>query len=200
MRLNCVLKLYKTPFWIQSWTQPGGGQCNHLKNKRIFTLTSHKFCTSTPIPNLDLQMFKQIKTNPNSIHQKWSGLSSRIDPTIRPHTNEQGESDANYRRTRWVWDNNQLQFKASGKLLTILEEIYRIYPNCMKKTLKRCQHVTSWTWKHWDLDWLCPKITLDTATYLTKRHTTRTYHLASVCRTVTCVYLCLEWQPPLNTT
>ena len=49
--------------------------------------------------------------------------------------------------------NNRSKFKAPGQLHRC-RGMYGIY---LQKT-GRSQNVSRWTWKHWDLDRLCPKI------------------------------------------
>jgi hypothetical protein len=51
--------------------------------------------------------------------------------------------------------------KASRKSLTIFEEFVEYASNWSKKKTNRCRYATGWTWKHSDLDWVCPEISLD---------------------------------------
>ena len=54
--------------------------------------------------------------------------------------------------------NNQLKFKTSGKPAIILEESIECISDGFRKPERCQQHVIGWTWKHWDLDQLRPKI------------------------------------------
>ena len=64
--------------------------------------------------------------------------------------------------------NNRLQLKTSGELPIILEEPME-YTLDFIKSPERSQHVTVWTWKHSDFDWLCPKISQPIETTTCKR-------------------------------
>ena len=48
------------------------------------------------------------------------------------------------------------------KITNPFRGIYGIYLKGIKKKTERSQHVTSWTGKHEDFDWLCPELSLDT--------------------------------------
>ena len=43
-----------------------------------------------------------------------------------------------------------------SKVTNRFRGIYRIYSDLIKKTAKKNQHITGWTWKHKDIDWLHP--------------------------------------------
>ena len=53
--------------------------------------------------------------------------------------------------------NNLLKCKTLRKLPSSLENI----PQIKKETTEGSRHGTGWTWKHKDIDWLCPKISPD---------------------------------------
>ena len=48
-----------------------------------------------------------------------------------------------------------------SKITDHVTEIYRMYLKLVKKN-RKMTIVTGWTWKHSDLDRLCPKTSLDT--------------------------------------
>ena len=48
-----------------------------------------------------------------------------------------------------VFRMNQLMFKTSGKLPIIIKEYVKCILHSKRKT-ERSEHVTGWTWKHWD--------------------------------------------------
>jgi hypothetical protein len=115
------------------------GQCNHLTNKRFFTLTFHSFCTLTPIPRSSCMIcecsnrWRQFPIRSNS----QSGLDSQVGLADNAATYQwTGRASCYLQMNRLSLRNNWLNFKTSGKLLTILEEIYGIYPNSMKKNWK----------------------------------------------------------------
>jgi hypothetical protein len=58
---------------------------------------------------------------------------------------------------RLRWRNSRLKFKTAGKSPILLEEFIEYTPILWRET-GGCQHVTGWTCKHSDLNWLCPKI------------------------------------------
>ena len=60
--------------------------------------------------------------------------------------------------------NNRLNFKTSGKLPTILGESIE-YTSYLNSKNKRYKRVTGQTWKHQDLNRLCPKISTDIGHY-----------------------------------
>jgi hypothetical protein len=58
------------------------------------------------------------------------------------------------------FENNWLKFKTSGALSIMSEESVESISNELQRKTRRCQHATSWTWKRWEVDRLCPKISL----------------------------------------
>jgi hypothetical protein len=64
-------------------------------------------------------------------------------------------------RNNWLsLRNNQLNFKSSGKVLIYLEEIFETYIKLIKEK-REITVVNCLTWKDWDFDQLCPKISPD---------------------------------------
>ena len=54
---------------------------------------------------------------------------------------------------------DRLSFKTWGKLPIVWEEYVEYTPNHQRKN-RKMSNVTSWTWDDWDLDRLCPKLSL----------------------------------------
>jgi hypothetical protein len=59
--------------------------------------------------------------------------------------------------------------RTSGKLLTLLQKFTK-YSSISERKTERYQHITGWwSWKHRNLDRLCPKISPDTGVVYVKQ-------------------------------
>ena len=76
--------------------------------------------------------------------------------------NERGEQTASYRWTGWIWEITGRSSRLQENYPSILEEPMEYTSNQWRKA-ERSQHVTGWTWKHYEFHRLCPKIFPDTA-------------------------------------
>ena len=59
-----------------------------------------------------------------------------------------GRTDRQLQMNQLSLRNNRLKFKTSGYLFISLEELREYTSHYWRKTEERCQHVTSWPWKH----------------------------------------------------
>ena len=78
-----------------------------------------------------------------------------------------GEPTATYRWIGWVWEITG-EVQDLRKVTIHFKGIHGIYLKLDQRKPERSQHVTRWTWKHEDFDWLCPtNSSPDTARSLT---------------------------------
>ena len=75
--------------------------------------------------------------------------------------NERGEPTASYRWAGWIWEITGRSSRLHENYPSILEEFMEYTSNRWRKA-ERSQHVTGWTWKHYEFHRLCPKTFPDT--------------------------------------
>jgi hypothetical protein len=119
------------------------------------------------------------------------GVWLQEEISTRGCTNEQGEVNASYRWTGWVWESTGGRSKTSAKTNNHSTWIYKMHHlNVIKKNWSS-QRLTGWTWKHSDIDRSCPKTSPCTDVYLHKPFAP----LNDVCQHAICWGWTLERHP-----